>query len=65
MESWKIVERDNPLAVHGYFYSRASAEKHLRETIPNHCRWGFFTDKALTPDDFIVLPRTNPDTTPT
>jgi hypothetical protein len=51
---WKIIEKKNPLAVHGLFMSRKSAEKHLREVIPEHCRKGFFMDKTLKPEDFTV-----------
>jgi len=55
MEKIKLVEKKNHLAVHGLFYSREKAEKHLRETIPEHVRKGYFMDKTLTADDFEVI----------
>lgn len=58
MDRWKIVERDNPLAVHGYFTSRETAERHLREVIPVYCERGYFTDKALVPESFVVVENT-------
>jgi len=54
----KIVEKKNPLAVHGLFYSMEQAERHLREIIPEYVRRGYFMDKTLTPDDFTIA--TNP-----
>ena len=55
--SFKIVERRDRLAVHGIFDSRERAERHLRETIPEYCRRGYFMDKTLTPFDFEIQPR--------
>ena len=54
--SFKIVERRDRLAVHGIFDSRERAERHLRETIPEYCRLGYFMDKTLTPSDFEIQP---------
>lgn len=53
---WRLVERANHLAVHGIFSSAESAERHLAETIPVHVERRYFTDKALRPEDFIILP---------
>lgn len=60
MEAFAIVEKKNPLAVHGLFYSRATAERHLRETIPEYVRRGYFTDKTLEAADFEVIERGEP-----
>lgn len=54
---YEIVEKDNPLAVHGIFDSIERAERHLAETIPNYVARGYFTDKTLRPESFIVRPR--------
>lgn len=51
---YKLVEKKNHLAVHGLFMSRESAEKHLKEVIPEYCRKGYFMDKTLKPEDFEV-----------
>jgi hypothetical protein len=31
-----------------------SAHKFLKDTIPDYCRRGFYMDKTLTPESFIV-----------
>ncbi len=51
----KLVEKKNHLAVHGIFCSRKSAEKHLKEIIPEYCRKGYFMDKTLTPESFEII----------
>lgn len=50
-----IVEKNNHLAVHGYFDNMERAQKHLAETIPTYCQRGYFMDKTLTPDSFEIL----------
>lgn len=50
----KIVEKDNPLAVHGLFDSVERAERHLREVIPVYVARGYFMDKTLTADSFRI-----------
>ena len=55
IDSFKIVEKRDRLAVHAFFDSRDRAEHHLREIIPEYCRRGYFMDKTLTPADFEVL----------
>jgi hypothetical protein len=52
-----LVEKDNPLAIHGIFNNLESAQRHLEKTIPNHCQRGFFMDKTLTPDSFTITGR--------
>lgn len=54
---YKLVERRNHLAVHGYFDSLERAEWHLQHNVPQYVARGYFMDKTLTADDFIILPR--------
>jgi hypothetical protein len=51
----KLVEKTNHNAVHGLFHSRKSAERHLREVIPDYCDRKIFMDKTLTPESFEVI----------
>jgi hypothetical protein len=53
---FKIVEKANPHAVHGYFDTLAPAERALREDIPEYVARGFFMDKTLRADSFEVRP---------
>ncbi len=54
MQRIAIVEKNNPLAVHGLFSTVEAAELHLTNVIPEYVRNGYFMDKALKPDDFCV-----------
>ena len=49
--SWS---KKNPLAVHGYFATRESAERHLAVTVPEYVERGYFMDKSLRAEDFEV-----------
>lgn len=51
-----LVEKANHLALHAIFDSQQSAERHLREVIPDYCARGLFMDKTLTPDSFEIIP---------
>lgn len=55
METFALVEKKNHLAIHGWFYSRETAERHLREVIPSYVAKGYFMDKTLKADDFEVI----------
>jgi hypothetical protein len=55
--TYALVERDNRLAVHGLFDTLASAERHLAVNVPTYCERGYFMDKTLTPDSFIIIER--------
>ena len=55
--TWYLIEKKNPLAVHGIFSSEAGARRHLRETIPVYVARGYFMDKTLTPDCFTIVRR--------
>ena len=52
---YKIVEKQNPLAVHGLFDSLERAQWHLAIIIPEYVSRGYFMDKTLTPDCFEVI----------
>jgi hypothetical protein len=54
-----LYEKKNKLALHGIFDTKASAERHLKENIPEYCRKGYFTDKTLKPTRYGTLPSTN------
>ena len=53
--AFKIVEIDNPLAVHGIFDRLDRAERHLREVIPTYVERGYFMDKSLTAASFRIV----------
>lgn len=57
MEKFALVERDNHLAVHGLFYTRDRAQYHLDHSVPVYCARGYYMDKTLTPDSFIIVER--------
>jgi len=54
MIGYKVVEKSNPLAVHGYFHSLERAERWIKVLAPEYCSKGFFMDKTLTPDSFTI-----------
>lgn len=53
--TFKLVEKQNHLAVHGLFDSLERAERHLRETIPGYVACGYFMDKTLRADSFEII----------
>jgi hypothetical protein len=53
---YAIVEKNNPLAVHAICSTKESAELHLRENVPRYVKRGYYMDKTLKPEDFIVVP---------
>jgi hypothetical protein len=55
MEKFRLVEKSNHNRLHGLFYSKETAEKFLRETVPEYIKRGYYTDKTLTVDDFEVI----------
>ena len=50
-----VVEKKNHLACHGIFDSMDRAERFLREVIPGYVKRGYFIDKTLKPDDFMIV----------
>jgi len=55
MTQYKLVEKNNHLAVHGLFDVKERAEKHLEETVPEYVRKGYFMDKTLTATSFEII----------
>lgn len=53
---YKVVEKDNELAVHALFDCESRAEKYIEETIPEYVSKGYFMDKTLTKDSFKIIP---------
>jgi hypothetical protein len=53
---YKIVEKNNPLAVHVHCHSLESAQWWLAVNAPLYCSKGYFMDKTLTPDSFVIQP---------
>lgn len=59
MSGYRIIEKDNPLAVHALCSTYESALRWLTVNAPEYCAKGYFMDKTLTPDSFIIeaIPR--------
>lgn len=55
--TYALVERDNHLALHGLFDTIERAERHLAVNVPTYCARGYFMDKTLTPDSFVIIER--------
>jgi hypothetical protein len=53
---YKIVEKNNPLAVHAHCETLDSANRWLAVNAPLYCSKGYFMDKTLTPDSFTIKP---------
>ena len=51
---FKVVERNNPLAVHAHCSCIEVAEQWIKDKAPIYCAKGYFMDKTLTPDSFII-----------
>lgn len=52
---YKIVEKTNRNAVHGIFDSLERAENHIGKVIPEYVKRGYYMDKTLTADSFMVI----------
>jgi len=52
---YALVEKLNHLAVHACFDSKDRADRHLEKVIPEYVRKGFFTDKSLTAESFVII----------
>lgn len=55
MAKYKVVEKQNPLVVYGYFYSKERAENWIKVEAKCGCENGWFMDKTLTPESFKVM----------
>jgi hypothetical protein len=53
---YKIIEKDNPLAVHAHCETLDSAKHWLAVKAPEYCSKGYFMDKTLTPESFTIMP---------
>lgn len=51
---FKIVEKNNPLAVHAICDTFDRALYWLEVLAPAYCAKGYFADKTLTPDSFEI-----------
>lgn len=52
---FKLVEKNNHNALHALFDDRASAERHLRDVIPQYVAKSYFMDKTLTANSFEII----------
>jgi hypothetical protein len=52
---YKIVEKNNPLAVHCLCDTLESAHRWLAVNAVEYCEKGYFMNKSLTPDDFMIV----------
>lgn len=53
---YKVVEKDNPLHLHALCDSLERAQHWIDVLAPEYCAKGYFMDKTLTPDSFMVKP---------
>ena len=51
---FKVIEKNNPNAVHCICHSRERAERWIAVNAPEYCRKGYFMDKTLTADSFTI-----------
>jgi hypothetical protein len=51
---FKVVEKLNPLAVHCICDTLERAQRWIDVTAPMYVAKGYFTDKTLTADSFII-----------
>jgi len=54
---FKIVEKKDIHAVHAICDSLEEAENHLANVIPEYVGRGYYMDKTLKADDFMVVRR--------
>lgn len=52
---FKVVEKNNQLAVHCIADTLDRAEHWIKNNAVEYCAKGFFMDKTLTPDSFMVI----------
>lgn len=50
-----IVEKQNHNAVHGIFDNEKRAQLHLLKVIPLEVKRGYFQDKSLTANSFMII----------
>ena len=59
MTQYYVVEKKNPLAVHCIADTRERAEHWINNNAPLYCARGYFMNKALTPESFMIQERKN------
>lgn len=52
---YKIVEKDNTNSVHCICHTREMAERALKILLPQYIALGYFIDKKLKDDSFIII----------
>ena len=52
---YKIVEKQNPLAVHAICDTLERAQHWLTVNAPEYVVRGYFIDKTLTADSFVIV----------
>lgn len=52
---FKVVEKNNPLALHCIADTLDRAEHWIKVNAPYYCARGYFMDKTLTPDSFMII----------
>lgn len=52
--TYKVVEKNNPLAVHAHCMTEESALKWINEKAPLYASRGYFMDKTLNKDSFTI-----------
>lgn len=52
---YKIIEKNNQLAVHAHCATLESAQRWIAVKAVEYCLKGYFMDKTLTPDSFTIV----------
>ena len=60
MQTIKVVEKANHLAVHAYCSTLESAQRWIKVNAKEYADKGYFMDKALTPESFEVITTDKP-----
>ena len=55
MKCYRIVEKDNKLKAHSMHDSLKCAERFLANVVPEYIKKGYYMDKTLTVDSFIIV----------
>lgn len=55
MKTFKVVEKQNNLAVHALCDTKERAQRWIDINAVEYCAKGYFMDKSLTPDSFEIL----------
>jgi hypothetical protein len=52
---FKVIEKNNPLAVHCICDTLERAQHWIDVNAPEYCKKGYFMDKTLTPESFTIV----------